>query len=497
MGEPRHYSWDVLCAMPSSILRDITPVRWALFAALVAVRIIGLNYFHFYDDAYITLRYARNLIEGNGFLFNPGEWILGITTPLWGLIGAVLHLLPFQIEYSVGFLSLLTEIGTLYLTLRVLDKHAMPIAANCFAIFFIASGVLTRISVSGMESSLFLLMCVFAIKSYSDGRTFRAVLVASATYFVRPEAVLLVGVMVLWPLIFQRNAKLALRHALTSAAFVTPFLLLLYQAYGTFIPQSVLAKSTVEPWTLWMVIKALILSDPLCVVLLPLTLYGAWQAWRSNTYSRMWVMWIVPFALSYLISRPPVYKWYGEPVHYAEMLFSAIAIHQLVQNRERIKSWILRPQLIAAVCAVIVLGWGVILAVEGRSGIQHNMYYGFRDYYADRPIKNDTLLCGDIGAIGYYSKAHIIDPYGLVTPGALAFDSLPADVWHYKPKYFVAYETSWQIGHFIYNPWMLEQYELIHHFDQDGKSMDSIVLDPTAYPKGITGFFLLRRRSTP
>jgi hypothetical protein len=469
--------------------------RWFFYVALVAVRIIGLNYFHFYDDAYITLRYARNLIEGNGFVFNPGEWILGITTPLWGLIGAVLHLLPFQIEYSVGFLSLLTEIGTLYLTLRVLDKAMQPVAANCFAIFFIASGVLTRIGVSGMESSLFLLMSVFAIKSYSEGRTFRAVLVASATYFVRPEAVLLVGAMVLWPLIAQRNVKLAFRHALTSAAFVTPFLLLLYQAYGTFIPQSVLAKSTIEPWTLWMVIKGLMLSDPLCFVLLPFTIYGAVQAWKSGTYSRMWVLWIVPFALSYLISRPPIYKWYGEPVHYAEMLFSAIAIQQLVQHREKIKSWILNPQLIVATCALIVLGWGGVLAVEGRSGGQRNMYYGFRDYFAEHPIVGDTLLCGDIGAVGYYSRAHIIDPYGLVTPEALAFDSIPADLWHYKPKYFVSYENNWMIEHFINNPWMLEEYKLIHHFDQNGKSMDSIVLDPKAYPKGITGFFLLKRRN--
>ncbi len=26
------------------------------------------------DDAYITLRYARNLLEGHGPVFDPGEW---------------------------------------------------------------------------------------------------------------------------------------------------------------------------------------------------------------------------------------------------------------------------------------------------------------------------------------------------------------------------------------------------------------------------------------
>src|SRR5688500_2464907 len=122
--------------------------RWFFYVALVVVRIIGLNYFHFYDDAYITLRYARNLIEGNGFVFNPDEWILGITTPLWGLVGAVLHLLPFQIEYSVLGVSILADLGTMYLTMRILERSGKPIAATYFALLFIASGVLTRIGVS-------------------------------------------------------------------------------------------------------------------------------------------------------------------------------------------------------------------------------------------------------------------------------------------------------------------------------------------------------------
>ena len=37
------------------------------------------------DDAYITFRYARNILAGNGFLYNPGERILGTTTPLYTL----------------------------------------------------------------------------------------------------------------------------------------------------------------------------------------------------------------------------------------------------------------------------------------------------------------------------------------------------------------------------------------------------------------------------
>src|SRR5207302_4729112 len=41
---------------------------------------------HAIDDAYITFRYARNLAEGLGLVYNPGEWVLGTTAPLWAIV---------------------------------------------------------------------------------------------------------------------------------------------------------------------------------------------------------------------------------------------------------------------------------------------------------------------------------------------------------------------------------------------------------------------------
>ena len=38
------------------------------------------------DDAYITYRYARNILAGLGFGYNPGEQVLGTTTPLYTLL---------------------------------------------------------------------------------------------------------------------------------------------------------------------------------------------------------------------------------------------------------------------------------------------------------------------------------------------------------------------------------------------------------------------------
>ena len=37
------------------------------------------------DDAFISFRYARNLLEGNGLVFNPGERVEGYSNFLWVL----------------------------------------------------------------------------------------------------------------------------------------------------------------------------------------------------------------------------------------------------------------------------------------------------------------------------------------------------------------------------------------------------------------------------
>lgn len=73
-----------------------------------------------FDDAMISMRYARNLAEGSGLLFNAGDpAVQGYTNLLWTLWMAVLHLLGldgFQISLAIqvsGLACVVTVIGIL------------------------------------------------------------------------------------------------------------------------------------------------------------------------------------------------------------------------------------------------------------------------------------------------------------------------------------------------------------------------------------------------
>src|SRR5262249_45093435 len=41
-----------------------------------------------YDDAYISYRYADNLVRGHGLVFNPGERVEGYSNFLWVMLAA-------------------------------------------------------------------------------------------------------------------------------------------------------------------------------------------------------------------------------------------------------------------------------------------------------------------------------------------------------------------------------------------------------------------------
>ena len=70
--------------------------RWErpllLTATVFAVAVFVFDFWRYagylIDDTYISLRYAKNLVDGLGLVFNPGERVEGYTNFLFVLLGA-------------------------------------------------------------------------------------------------------------------------------------------------------------------------------------------------------------------------------------------------------------------------------------------------------------------------------------------------------------------------------------------------------------------------
>jgi hypothetical protein len=73
---------------------------YGLYAARFIERtsfiIDGEKFYTLFDDAMISMRYAKNLAEGHGPVWNPGERVEGFTNPAWVGLMAIFHLLPLE-----------------------------------------------------------------------------------------------------------------------------------------------------------------------------------------------------------------------------------------------------------------------------------------------------------------------------------------------------------------------------------------------------------------
>nr|MBP6728372.1 hypothetical protein [Microthrixaceae bacterium] len=154
--------------MPHTALRDIPVLRRVAaspgrpLAALCAVG-VGLAWLTRWavDDAYIGYVYSRNLAEGRGLVFNPGERVEGYTNFLWTLI----HAAPIRFEWdpllfshvlgSVCFVA--TILASHRLAQRVLRDDVLALVA---AAAVAVNGTLIRFSTSGIET---LMQCAFLL----------------------------------------------------------------------------------------------------------------------------------------------------------------------------------------------------------------------------------------------------------------------------------------------------------------------------------------------
>ena len=58
------------------------------------------------DDAFISFRYVRNLLEGHGLVFNPGEYVEGYSNFLWILeLAAIWGIWGVRPEHAAPYLS--------------------------------------------------------------------------------------------------------------------------------------------------------------------------------------------------------------------------------------------------------------------------------------------------------------------------------------------------------------------------------------------------------
>ncbi|HVG08541.1 MAG TPA: hypothetical protein VNM67_12610 [Thermoanaerobaculia bacterium] len=171
----------------------------------------GKRYFCLFDDAMITMTYARNLVEGYGLNWaRHGAPVEGFTHPLWLVPMVAANLLPVELRFRSLPIQLLSlaVLALLVVAVRRLmlswfsgerARHWGPAAvmtAFCYSLAFW--------SLIGMETGLQALLAVVAVHlaiASVEGRRERHLelwAVCAAAYLVRMDMLLLVVAVQAW-----------------------------------------------------------------------------------------------------------------------------------------------------------------------------------------------------------------------------------------------------------------------------------------------------------
>jgi hypothetical protein len=398
----------------------LNPPRALIFWLLLAVafsRAIAWYSFYLYDDAFITFRFAANLAEGHGLVYNIGTRVQGITTPIWGLLLATAQFIGLSIEQSARGLAIFCELAVAWLLVKQLHRERSTLAAVLAGVLFALDLYLAKTSVGGMESSLFLLMTVAAAVCYLRDRMLIATVLAALSVFVRPEGVLFAACLLVFACIERRC--FLWRPVLVGILIIALGAILQFEYYGQWIPQSVRAKMTLAgTWRPVLDLALFPRRDPLQLLLTLTTMLGLPAAWRASRFVRLYSVWALALLAAWLVTGAHLWMWYCVPFWFFKTIVTGVALESWLEKggwKASSERW-LRPGTLAL---VVILGWAMLAFVLGPDKMERNVYSKIRTWAAGRDTRRQSAYGMDFGAFGYYTRMRIVDEPGLVFPQAI------------------------------------------------------------------------------
>ncbi|MGA2112946.1 MAG: glycosyltransferase family 39 protein [Anaerolineales bacterium] len=476
------------------------------------------------DDAFITYRYTRNLLLGRGLVFNPGERVLGTTTPLYALLLAVLSLplggASAPLPTLSPLLNALFDAGSCVLLLWLGKKLGSPIAGVVTAAIWAVTPMSVTFAIGGMETSLYVFLLLLSYLLYLNDQLVALGAVLGLAFLTRPDALLLAVPIVLDACrrAFSPSEDRSFRRRLPPAvaaglAVVMPWSVFSFLYYGSVVPNSLLAKRVAyrlppgaalvrllqqlgtpffEDLTLgtrWIGV-GLILYTFVCLLALVRTAKRSPRAWPGLVFP-----WF--YCAVFAAANPLIFRWYLTPPLPFYILSIVLGFRYLTADLghllQRLKvlerpPWLGRAGLTALALVPFALSlraWdlrppnGPSRPAPDMASIQLELVYAqAADYLLPQLRTGDQIAAGDVGVLGYRTDALILDTVGLNTPGAVKYYPLPASMYviNYavapdfilatRPRFVVILEVYGRNG-LLQDPRFLQSYTLEHTLPTD------------------------------
>jgi len=403
---------------------------WVIALTAVLLRAgIALSTHFTNEDFLITLRYADNIAQGKGFVYNEGERVLGTTTPLYTLLLAaaeVADIPPVGFGKAINILADGALCIVVFLWMRQLGRESAGIAA---AFLVAVSPLHLRWSISGMETSLVTLCGTVVWLLYLRRQYLGAFGVLGVLFLLRWDSSLLL--LVLTAAVWWRERTCPLKGLALFSLIVIPWLLFATEYFGSPIPVTGMAKMTVYGWRyrfewlpLWPKLRFRLVGTPVYAILTCFALNGARVATRDRLGGLLpMVAWFLLYWAGFLLSKILLFEWYLPPTLPVYEALIALGIHDAfahIARRGPARIWA-AGAILGGAAVVAYVGWLMNAVSRETQQIEDNLRLPLGRWLARESAPSDRIFLEPIGYIGYYSKRRIVDAIGLVTPSTLRY----------------------------------------------------------------------------
>lgn len=419
-------------------------IYWLLSAILLLVSTCYyfLNFYHLdlppFEDAAMIMRYAKHIAEGHGVVWNPGESpVDGATDFLFMIIVALFYKIGFSIENAVRIPTVLSYIAIIFIIFHTLvHQQKAPIFIGFLISLFVGIGPGLSYIESYFGTPVFALAALLSWM-YCIRITFQEGGVGNARYWfsvmalvmglIRPEGVLLAGMMMLSSMIYKgwRQSKPNLKAFIwVFGIFGSAYFLWRWSYFGYPLPNPFYVKGgggLHVSAMLFSIRNVVILTSPFLLIWFVALVKIIAKLKHGNQHDEQ-----SPFARFFKHQSTRQLIFYVLPVAGFTLIW--ILMSDAMNYYMRFQYVLLPMVAISSYpflhvyskkSRLIIMGLG-ILAI----GIQHINYGTHERFYEDgRQVlalklapfaqKGYTMVITEAGNLPLYSNWHAIDSWGL------------------------------------------------------------------------------------
>lgn len=368
-----------------------------------------------FDDAYITFRYAENVANGYGLVWNiSGPHTEGYTNFLLVLILSPFSLFKADlliVSQIIGIVStILTALVIFKFIRQISESEGWPVAA---ALLYLLLPFTWANAFSGLETSLFVLLVTSSFYFAQQKKWSGAIILVSLASLTRPEGVL-AGAILALAIFGEDKSDRAIVFRVMLTYFVLPmalYAIFKFFYFGDLLPNSFYIKTGNGGFQGIQNSKDFIRSN---VILIVISIYALWRYRDKWKVFAPWLLWSCGLILFYVWPEPlqGFYFRFDWPAVPPLASLTALGV-----THEKL-NWRTAPVLVFVIGLQIAFTFPHVRADMQLATLERGQRIYHELGFALRSLPNHarmTFAFQDVGAVPYYSEMKNIDLVGLNT----------------------------------------------------------------------------------